>query len=83
MIPLECVFRHMSTGSYRKRDVFQNGEKALPDGTVLHEPLMEFFYKNDVVLENGDVISDPLMDVDEEGILKIEDGKFVLLHPNT
>ncbi len=83
MIPLECIFRHVSTGSHYKREKFQKWDEALADGTMLEEPLMEFFYKNDVVLESGEIISDPMMQCDSNGIPQIEDGKFILLHPNT
>jgi phosphoribosylaminoimidazole-succinocarboxamide synthase len=50
---------------------------------VLEKPVMEFFYKNDVILENGIIISDPLMDCDENGIPKRENENFVLLDPNS
>jgi len=83
MIQAECVFRHVATGSYHKRDKHINWAKALPDGTILDGPIMEFFYKQDVILLDGTTVSAPLMDIDDNGIPKVENGRFVLLHPNT
>jgi len=84
MIPLECIGRFVETGSYHKREKSIHGNEANPDGTVLDEFVMEFFYKNDVILTDGSIISDPLMElIPKKQIPRIENGKFVLLHPNT
>lgn len=84
MIPLECVWRFVETGSYHKREKSVHGDNANPDGTVLPEFVMEFFYKNDVILTDGSIISDPLMELNPNTQTpKIEGGKLVLLHPNT
>lgn len=53
MIPIECVSRNFSAGSYAKRTVF-------PDGYELESPVTEFFLKDDAQ-------HDPLMIIDWVG----------------
>ena len=40
MLPVECVVRNICAGSMAKR-------LGIPEGTVLPEPIFEFFYKSD------------------------------------
>ena len=49
MIPVECVYRFVETGSYTKRQNYLLWEKANPDWTVLDEVIIELFYKDDVI----------------------------------
>jgi len=82
MIPLECVFRFVTTGSHYRREKHLLKWEQDPDGTVLNTPIMEFFYKHDVY-SSGKRIADPLMEL-EDGIPKLDDaGNFILLHPST
>ena len=49
IIPIEVVMRNVAAGNLSKR-------LGIKEGTVLHRPLMEFFYKNDQL--DDPVISD-------------------------
>jgi len=82
MIPLECVFRFVTTWSHYRREKYSKGKEVTPDGTVLETPIMEFFYKHDVYV--GDKkIADPLMQTND-GIPELdENGDFILLDPST
>lgn len=83
MVPVECVFRFVATWSYIKREQAMKGDDAMEDGTVLGTPIIELYYKNDVVLRDGTVISDPMMLV-EDGIPVLDDeGGLILLSPKT
>lgn len=42
IIPLEVVVRNVAAGSFSKR-------LAIPEGTALKEPIVEFYYKNDAL----------------------------------
>jgi phosphoribosylaminoimidazole-succinocarboxamide synthase len=55
MIPVECVVRNVAAGSMSKR-------LGIAEGTVLPEPLFEFFLKNDA-------LHDPLVNEDHIRIL--------------
>jgi phosphoribosylaminoimidazole-succinocarboxamide synthase len=84
MIPVECVYRFVETGSYTKRKNHVLWEEANPDWTVLDEMIIELFYKDDVEDENWETISDPLIKLDENQIPEIDDDWFlILLYPET
>jgi len=84
MIPVECVFRFVETGSYTKRQKHLLWEKANPDGTVLNNVIIELFYKDDVIDEKWEKVSDPLIAFDDNNIIKIDEDWFlVLLYPKT
>ncbi|HEY1458935.1 MAG TPA: phosphoribosylaminoimidazolesuccinocarboxamide synthase, partial [Casimicrobiaceae bacterium] len=55
MIPVECVVRNICAGSMSKR-------LGIPEGTVLPEPIFEFFYKSDP-------LKDPLVNDDHIRVL--------------
>ena len=55
MIPVECVVRNICAGSMAKR-------LGIPEGTVLPEPIFEFFYKSDP-------LKDPLVNDDHIRVL--------------
>ena len=55
MIPVECVVRNVCAGSMAKR-------YGVAEGTKLHEPIFEFFYKSDA-------LHDPLVNDDHIRIL--------------
>lgn len=50
IIPLEVVVRNVAAGSFSKR-------LAIPEGTPLNRPIVEFYYKNDA-LEDPMIIED-------------------------
>lgn len=61
MMPLEVVVRNVATGSFVKK--FQ-----VQEGTVLQQPLIEFYYKNDA-------LDDPMMNdahIDALGLATVE-----------
>ncbi len=49
IVPLEVVIRNVSTGSLSRR-------LGIKEGTVLHQPLVEFYYKNDEL--NDPIVSE-------------------------
>ena len=55
MLPVECVVRNICAGSMAKR-------LGIPEGTVLPEPIFEFFYKSDP-------LKDPLVNDDHIRVL--------------
>src|SRR5450755_2651468 len=55
MLPVECVVRNICAGSMSKR-------LGIPEGTVLPEPVFEFFYKSDP-------LKDPMVNDDHIRIL--------------
>jgi len=55
MIPVECVVRNVCAGSMAKR-------YGIPEGTLLPEPIFEFFYKSDA-------LHDPLVNDDHIRVL--------------
>lgn len=57
MIPLEVVVRNRVAGSLEKRT-------GLPEGTVLAEPVVELYYKNDS-------LGDPLLNDDHIRVLQV------------
>lgn len=67
MIPVECVFRFVNTGSYAKRTNLKEWE-------VLDTPIIELFYKNDVVDTQWNVISDPLIMLGDDGNILIDNS---------
>ncbi len=88
MIPVECVYRFVETGSYTNRQEYmaKNDEnyQANPDWTVLDKILIELFYKDDVEDEKWEIISDPLIQLDSEGIPETDINWYlVLLYPKT
>ena len=81
MVPLECVFRFVTTGSHYRREKHSN-PNVQADGTILDTPIMEFFYKHDVYVWEKR-IADPLMQC-KDGIPELDaDGNFILLYPST
>ncbi|MEM6811170.1 MAG: phosphoribosylaminoimidazolesuccinocarboxamide synthase [Pseudomonadota bacterium] len=49
IVPLEVVIRNVATGSLTRR-------LGVADGTILHQPLVEFYYKNDEL--NDPIVSE-------------------------
>ncbi|MGC6770214.1 phosphoribosylaminoimidazolesuccinocarboxamide synthase [Enterococcus sp. LJL128] len=64
IIPLEVVFRNYAAGSFSKR-------LAIPEGTKLSFPVLEFYYKNDA-------LDDPMINQDHIKELKIADEHEVI-----
>ena len=84
MIPVECVYRFVETGSYTKRQNHIKWKEANLEDTVLDEPIIELFYKDDVVDDKWETISDPLIKLDENQISVMDENNFlVLLYPKT
>lgn len=84
MIPVECVYRFVETGSYTKRQKHILWDETNSDNTVLEDIIIELFYKDDVEDTDWEIISDPLIKLDENQIPVIDDKWFlVLLYPKT
>lgn len=84
MAPIECVFRFVATWSYIKRDKAMRWEDAIDDGTVLDSPIIELYYKNDVILGDWLIISDPMIKLWDDWLPVLNDNwGFVLLNPKT
>lgn len=83
MIPIECVFRFVATGSYIKREKYRNWENAIKDWTFLEKPIMELFLKNDVVTENWEIFSDPMIEINNNWKPVIINWFISLLNPKT
>ncbi|MDU6524531.1 MAG: phosphoribosylaminoimidazolesuccinocarboxamide synthase, partial [Enterococcus sp.] len=61
IIPLEVVVRNVAAGSFSKR-------LAIPEGTALKKPIVEFYYKNDA-------LDDPMIIDDHIRFLEIATGE--------
>jgi phosphoribosylaminoimidazole-succinocarboxamide synthase len=84
MIPVECVYRFVETGSYTKRQNHILWDNANPDWTVLDNIIVELFYKDDVIDEKWEIISDPLISLDNNWKPEIDENWFlILLYPKT
>jgi len=84
MLPVECVFRYVATWSYIKREKYIYWDEAIEDWTLLDMPLLELFYKNDVLAVNWEIISDPMIKIWENGNPEIDfTWKLCLINPKT
>jgi phosphoribosylaminoimidazole-succinocarboxamide synthase len=84
MVPVECVFRFVATGSFIKREQAIHWDKAIEDGTVLDKPIMEFYYKNDVLTSEWEIISDPMIKTWVFWLPELSNTDcFILLNPTT
>jgi phosphoribosylaminoimidazole-succinocarboxamide synthase len=84
MLPVECVFRFVATWSYIKREKSIKWDDAIEDNTVLDKPIIELFYKNDVLDHKLWRISDPMIKLNPYWIPQIDwEWWLILLNPKT
>ncbi len=84
MVPVECVFRFVATGSFIDREQAIKADEAIEDGTILDKPVIELYYKNDVITKKWKRIADPMILLwDNNRPVLDDDFKLVLLNPKT
>ena len=88
MIPIECVYRFVSTGSHQRREKYKakniKNYKPKEEGEILDEMIIDLYFKDDVITKDWLVISDPLIKLNDDGIPEIDsDWKLILLNPDT
>jgi len=88
MIPVECVYRFVSTGSHQRREQYKaksiEGYIPKEEWEILDEMIIDLYFKDDIITKDWLVISDPLIKLDENGVPEIDSNwKLILLNPDT
>jgi len=56
MIPIECVYRFVSTGSHQRREKYKakniKNYKPKEEGEILDEMIIDLYFKDDVITKD-------------------------------
>jgi len=82
MLPVECVFRFVAAWS--KKEQYMYWDNATEDWTFLNMPIMELYYKGEVLTLDGELILDPMIKIWEGGLPDVDNKwRLCLLYPKT